>query len=154
MKKKKNIIIASLSSMLLLSGVSPSLASAAESTTSPTLQEVNATVPSFDVENENQIQGEIQPLWKAKIAAEAIEELADLIDSSYVDNIIDAIPSKYRPAFEESKDGIVENLRDLAAMGDAGEEYVQNVIVQAIMATGAPSSTANTIANVLVFIFL
>ncbi|KGX85789.1 hypothetical protein [Pontibacillus litoralis] len=149
MTKSKAVVIASLSSMLFLSGVSPSLASTSETT----LQGGNATAPSV-VENTNQIQGEIQPRWKAKVASESIEKLADLIDSSYVDNIIDAIPKKYRPAFKNSKDGIVDNLRDLAAMGDAGEEYVQNVIVQAIMATGAPSSTANVIANVLVFVFL
>ncbi|MFD3261497.1 hypothetical protein ACE3MQ_23145 [Paenibacillus lentus] len=48
-------------------------------------------------------------------------------------------------------------MKFIASLGDQLEEAVQNAIVQAIMSVAGGSinsSTANTIANVLVFIFL
>lgn len=146
--KLKTTLLALTGSALFFTSVSPTLASAAEteSIASPVLQS------SIGTTNGETIQ--VEARWKAKVAKEAIESLADLIDSSYIDNIIDAIPSKYRPAFKDSKNDIVSSLRSLARKGDAAEEAVQNAIVQAVMSTGAPSSVANGIANVLVFVFL
>lgn len=121
--------------------------------TSPLAAIIPATAPFPGVENENTNNNKVQPMWKVKIAIEAIEALADKVDGKYADNNIAELPNKkLRDTFNKSQKGIAKNLQALAAKGDAGEEYVQNVIVQAIMATGAPSSVAYTIANVLVIL--
>lgn len=149
---KKTIFALSLTTITFFGSIS----SVTAATNTPTSSEVSE-VSRVESQSQSFITNEVvQPKWKSKVARESIEKLADLLDSGYIDNILEALPNEYfKDTLLDSRDDIVANLRDLAALGDAGEEMIQNVIVQAIMtATPAPSSTANTIANIIVFLFL
>ncbi|WP_212133009.1 hypothetical protein [Brevibacillus sp. NL20B1] len=110
----------------------------------------------ISVSTTGNIQQKVEAQWRAKVTKEAIRKLADLIDSDYIDNIIAELPKgKYKKVLLESRSYIVDELRELARLGDQVEERVRDVIVQAIMSnTSASSSVANTIANIIVFLFL
>ncbi|WP_055108104.1 hypothetical protein [Paenibacillus ihumii] len=139
----KKLLSAILSVSIIVAALTPVAAMAAPvSTTTVTIKE-----------------NTVEPEWKTKIAKEAIEALAKkLSDRKFIEAVKDYLPGdKLKDAFDEAATEIANELKFIASLGDQLEEAVQNAIVQAIMSVAGGSinsSTANTIANVLVFIFL
>jgi hypothetical protein len=97
----------------------------------------------------------IEPMWKVKVAKESVIALAKGIDGQLFTKIINASPKSFHATLNKSRDGMVTSLNNLAKRAEIGEEAVQNALVQAILNnTSASSSTANNIANIIVFAFL
>ncbi|MFM9280996.1 hypothetical protein [Paenibacillus jiagnxiensis] len=143
---KKKLLVSALSISLALAALSPLSAMAASN--------VTYTNPSEIVTINGQ---DIQPQWKTKVAREAIEKLADnLSNGKFIKKVLNELPDgTYKKVFEEAVDEVSDALYHLAKKGEQGEEYIRDFIQQTIMnVTGAPTSTAKTIANILVLVFL
>ncbi|MNW28500.1 hypothetical protein D3C74_53280 [compost metagenome] len=141
----RKLLVSVLSFALLFAAILPFSAMAASSTT------------YLDTSETVSINGrDIHPEWKTKIAKEAIRELADnLSNGKFIKKVLDELPpGKYKEVFEKTVDDISDALYSLAKKGDQGEEYIRDFIQQVIMQTGASTSTAKTIANILVLVFL
>ncbi|ALP34904.1 hypothetical protein ASL14_00670 [Paenibacillus sp. IHB B 3084] len=99
---RKNLLTCALSAILLSSFVVAPISALA----SPVEASISVVEPTQTGEQV------VEPQAKAKIAAKAIEALADKLDSSYIDNIIDYIPSqKAKDALLEGRHHVVNELR-------------------------------------------
>lgn len=165
---KKNKLIAFALSLCLTVGLVPSIA--ANAATKDTRTTIESSQKTSDIEKSTTIENEgttvVIPTKpnseiktagvKSKVSKTALKLLAKGIrySSKAVKKLSDELGGKAGKWVAEHSDDLADVLDDVVAAGDFVEAEVLRGIANGLRAVGAPSSVADTIANVIVWVFL